>query len=129
MSLILCEGSWQLSILFDLYPQGLSPMFSVWFSSLGSWFSWQIFHYGWLIMSWSQLIMVTKYFLNFILCKYFLIISETLICTFDIDNYDFGGFHIGFFITSFALPILAIIIMYLILLVSLWKTVSTRISK
>ena len=58
-----------------------------------------------------------------------LIFVETLICTFDIDNYDFGGFHIGFFITSFALPIIAIIIMYLILLVSLWKTVSTRISK
>ena len=43
-------------------------------------------------------------------------------------NYNFVGFHIGFFITSYAVPILAIVIMYLIMLSSLWKSVSTRIS-
>ena len=55
--------------------------------------------------------------------------TETFICTFDIENYNFGGFHIGFFITSFALPILAIFVMYLVMLVTLWRKNSNRSSK
>ena len=59
----------------------------------------------------------------------FLSLPGTYICSFDIENYNFGGFHIGFFITSFALPILAILVMYLVMLITLWKSTSNRISK
>ena len=53
----------------------------------------------------------------------------TSICMFDIMEHNFGGFHIGFFITSFALPIMAILVMYLVMLLTLWKSTSYRISK
>ena len=38
-------------------------------------------------------------------------------------------FHLGFFISSFVVPVSTIVIMYLVMLFKLWSKVSTRISK
>ena len=62
-------------------------------------------------------------------CLSFVFTLGSYICTFDIYQYNFGMFHIGFFISSFVIPVSAIFIMYLVMILKLWSKVSTRISK
>ncbi len=50
-------------------------------------------------------------------------------CRFDIYDHSYFGFHVGFFVTSFALPVVLIIIMYVFMLTKLWASSSYRISK
>ena len=50
-------------------------------------------------------------------------------CYFDRTNYSFTGFHVGFFLTSFALPTVLITIMYIVMLLSLWKSSTFTASK
>jgi len=42
-------------------------------------------------------------------------------CYYDRDNYSFEAFHISFFVSSFALPVCLIILMYLGMLSRLWR--------
>jgi hypothetical protein len=58
-----------------------------------------------------------------------LLISGYYTCRFDIYDHSYFGFHVGFFVTSFALPVVLIIIMYVFMLTKLWASSSYRISK
>ena len=58
--------------------------------------------------------------------EYFL---DTVVCVFDMEHYSLRGFHISFFVTSFALPTLLILLMYLVMLFRLWRSSSCTISK
>ena len=49
-------------------------------------------------------------------------------CYYDRVNYSFKAFHISFFVTSFALPVCLIILMYIVMLSRLW-TPTIRTSK
>ena len=51
------------------------------------------------------------------------------ICCFDRQNYSFSAFHVSFFISSFSIPTTIIVIMYIIMLVSLWKSSTFSTSK
>ena len=55
-------------------------------------------------------------------------VSDTF-CCFDKEQYSFSGFHISFFITSFAFPTTLILILYIVMLVSLWGCSTFRHSK
>jgi len=50
-------------------------------------------------------------------------------CCYDKENYSFKAFHVSFFITSFAFPVFFIIIMYIIMLIKLWRSATFRTSK
>ncbi|XP_023348763.1 allatostatin-A receptor [Eurytemora carolleeae] len=50
-------------------------------------------------------------------------------CQFDSLQHSYFGFHVGFFVTSFALPVVLILIMYIIMLSRLWASTTYRISK
>ena len=54
---------------------------------------------------------------------------ETFVCVFDDTNYSLRGFHVSFFISSFAVPIVCIVLMYLVMLCYLWKTSSCPLSR
>ena len=50
-------------------------------------------------------------------------------CCFDKERYSFSAFHISFFISSFAFPTLLILILYIVMLASLWGCSTFRYSK
>jgi len=53
----------------------------------------------------------------------------TYVCVYDIENFSLRGFHISFFITSFSLPLVFILLMYVVMLLRLWRTSSCNVSR
>ena len=50
-------------------------------------------------------------------------------CVYDHKHYSLHGFHISFFVTSFALPLVFILLMYVVMLFRLWRSSSCTVSR
>ena len=62
-------------------------------------------------------------------CFSFSLIFLDSFCCFDKERYSFSAFHISFFISSFAFPTLLILVLYIVMLASLWGCSTFRYSK
>ena len=58
-------------------------------------------------------------------------IDVRIFCRFDRDQWDIKGFHVGFFISSYAIPMILIILLYVGMLRRLWNpgSIGNKISK
>ena len=53
----------------------------------------------------------TFMYLSFLFFIFYSLFSGSVICAFDLGGYSLTGFHVGFFATSFVLPVILIILM------------------
>ena len=50
--------------------------------------------------------------------------GSSVICAFDLAGYSLTGFHVGFFVTSFVLPVILIILMWVLNIFLMWVFVT-----
>ena len=78
---------------------------------------WQYSTSVWCPTSWSSSLLPPLSLLSTSLSQHthFWFSGSSMICAFDLAGYSLTGFHVGFFVTSFVLPVILIILMWVLI--------------